>query len=119
MNTAAMRTFSPAPAARTPAGALACHGYQEPHALPTGALRTCRSAVGGMLMQAPARSAAPRACCTDRCHQGRRACPCPQACELPADAEPATPLRAVALRAAAAGAFVLSVVLLVVLAAGA
>lgn len=58
MNTAAMRTFSPAPAARTPAGALACHGYQEPHALPTGALRTCRGVViGGAIAPALPRMA--------------------------------------------------------------
>lgn len=28
-----------------------------------------------------------RACLADRCKQGRGACPHPQACELPADAE--------------------------------
>ena len=29
---------------------------------------------------------APTAACTaNRCHQGRTPCPCPQACELPAD----------------------------------
>lgn len=70
-------------------------------------------------MQAPARPTAAHARCTGLCCNGRRACPCPQACELPADAESATPLRAVALRAAAAGAFVVSVILLVILAAGA
>lgn len=26
-----------------------------------------------------------RACTANRCHQGRAPCPCPQACELPAD----------------------------------
>ena len=25
------------------------------------------------------------ACAANRCHQGRTPCPCPQACELPAD----------------------------------
>ena len=33
--------------------------------------------------------AATRACTADQCHQGRAACPCPQACEVPApDADP-------------------------------
>lgn len=58
-------------------------------------------------------------CAAGRCLPGRCVCPCPQACELPADAQPTTPLRAVALRAAAGAAFVLAVVLLVFLASGA
>lgn len=63
---------------------------------------------------------APRATCTaGRCQPGCCVCPCPQACELPADAEPTTPLRTVALRAAAGAAFVASVILLVFLASGA
>ena len=31
------------------------------------------------------------ACTADQCRQGRTACPCPQACELPAHEAPATP----------------------------
>ena len=34
--------------------------------------------------------AATRACTADQCQQGRTACPCPQACELPTDEAPAT-----------------------------
>lgn len=66
-------------------------------------------------------SGAHRACSADRCHQGRCACPCPQACELPADpaAPPATGLRATVLRAGAGALFVLAVFLLLVLALGA
>lgn len=72
-------------------------------------------------------SPTPRAtCAAGRCQPGQCVCPCPQACELPADAtrharatQPTTPLRAVALRAAAGAAFVLAVFLLVFLASGA
>ncbi|MGP1693084.1 MAG: hypothetical protein ACTS6O_11300, partial [Giesbergeria sp.] len=54
-------------------------------------------------------SPTPRATCTaGRCQPGQCVCPCPQACELPADPEPTTSLRAVALRAAAGGALLLA-----------
>lgn len=71
----------------------------------------------------PAPHAAPiKACRADLCTQGRRVCPCPQACELPADqsgAQPAAPLRAVVLSGLAHAAFAGALILLVVLASSA
>lgn len=63
---------------------------------------------------------APRATCTaGRCQPGCCVCPCPQACELPTDPEPAAPLRAVVLSAAAYAAFAVALGLLVYLACSA
>lgn len=58
MTATALRHITPAHPTRTATGALACHGYQEPHALPTGTLRTCRGIViGGAIAPALPRMA--------------------------------------------------------------
>ncbi|MFN7155058.1 MAG: hypothetical protein ACK4OE_15345 [Acidovorax sp.] len=62
--------------------------------------------------------AATRACTADQCQQGRTACPCPQACELPTDEAPATAAELVSYLGVVLAA-VAVVALLVVLAAGA